>query len=147
MYLSDIQRGIQSAHCVTDMIYKYQVGTIKSHIIYNWAKNHKTMILLNGGNQQSLDELYNFMSSPANSYPFGLFREDEQSLNGCLTCVSIVIPERIYYHASVLRDPRSQITRINNKCKIVDVDLVSYDEEFTDWEVEFMMKLNQYRLA
>jgi hypothetical protein len=51
MYISPIQHGIQSAHAMADMFVKYQhrVNSEAYSVLYDWAKNHKTMIVLNAG--------------------------------------------------------------------------------------------------
>lgn len=97
-YLSSIQQGIQSAHVLGELFVKYnQPDSIEQKILYDWAKNHKTMVLLNGGNSASLKELHNFFNEVASErYPFASFNEDEQSLDCALTCVGIILPEKIY---------------------------------------------------
>ena len=103
-YLSSIQQGIQAAHCLGELVNKYQFesGT-KSRLLREWLKNHKTMIVLNGGNCRDLEELYKFFVSKKdnngwsnNWYPFASFCEDEQSLNKSLTAVGIILPESVY---------------------------------------------------
>jgi hypothetical protein len=70
--------------------------TEKDLLFSTWCENHKTMIVCNGGNAQSLFDLRDFFNDPRNPFPWAYFNEDEQSLNGALTCVGIVLPEEIY---------------------------------------------------
>ena len=111
MYLSSIQQGIQAAHVTHELFLSYPPCDPNHHdlqsdsdILYDWAKNHKTMILLNGGYSEALRELITFFSSPQNPYPWTFFNEGEDALDGALTCVGIVLPERIYETAAALRD-------------------------------------------
>jgi len=62
MYLSSIQQGIQAAHVVTEMFTKYPIDheCIKFDDLNDWANNHKTMILLNGGYGENLYDLLGF---------------------------------------------------------------------------------------
>lgn len=105
MYLSSIQKGIQTAHAVSEMSKTVYPTNIANDAYSNWAKFDKTIIVLNGGNQAMLQMVYDF------AVPFGKrfdlpvvkFHEDEQSLNGALTAVGIVLPSSWYELASNLR--------------------------------------------
>ncbi len=134
-YLSPLQHGLQTAHCVADMFVKYRfISSSASYQLNVWAEDHKTIIILNGGNQANLFELLDFIYEGNNNFPFEEFSEDEQSLNNCLTCVSIILPERIYGAAAESR-PEYPDSPPN------DPSL------FTPWEIELINKLKQYRLA
>lgn len=148
-YLSQIQQGIQAFHCITDLIYKYKVdSSMRPKMIDDWAINHKTAILLNGGNQQSLIDLNDFFTTPENPYPFTHFREDTQSLNSSYTCVGIILPEHIYEGAAILRDRRTIISSIGGEFnKIKPFNGVKLEFDYTNWEIDLMTKMNEYRLA
>jgi hypothetical protein len=154
-YLSQMAIGIQNAHCVVDIINEYYIqSNSQSKIVSEWSRNHKTMILLNGGNQQALFDLYAMFDHPLNPYPFGYFKEDEQSLNNALTCVGIILPEKIYEGAALLRDRRTIVGSIpgsienpNNTKVLVPCGDSSCEYEYSEWEIVLMKKLNEYRLA
>ena len=99
-YLSSIQQGIQSAHVTSELFVKYKYNFDLSSRLYDWAENHKTMIVLNGGINKSLHDLSNFLKEEKDNLsfpaPFATFNEDEASLGGILTTVGIVLPEEIY---------------------------------------------------
>ncbi len=138
-YLSSLQQGLQSAHAITDMFVKYQEDPSKSNIIYEWAKNHKTMVLLNGGNSGDLAGLYlafQQLESQGMPLPFSKFHEDEISLNNALTYVGIIVPEKYYSVASEIRTMRN-----------VEVMEFFTFNSYTEWEKELIFILNQYRLA
>lgn len=106
-YLSSVQYGIQTAHCISDMFVKYQdhLGSPQTNTLFDWAQNHKTIIMLNGGNCAELAQLYVNIRDLCLDVmlPRGYFKEDEQSLNNAITCVGIVIPPKIYEFAAELR--------------------------------------------
>ena len=112
-YLSSIQQGIQSAHCLHEMFIKYDDVTYNpfnkalnwndnelssKEVLHGWAANHKTMIVLNGGDSLSLSGILakiQILASACN-LPYTSFCEDERSLNNALTCVGIILPESVY---------------------------------------------------
>lgn len=95
-YLSSIQQGVQTAHLVAEMFTQAPKGTT----LVNWAKNDKTIIILNGGAAADIKEKFLFLTREAASAswaaPVGSFSEDEKSLSGTMTCCGIVVPERIW---------------------------------------------------
>lgn len=144
LYLSDIQRGIQSLHVLGNMIAKYtdedrSWAEEKMDMITDWAKNHKTVIVLNGGNQASLvqicGDIENSWIGP--KLPHACFYEDGQSLNGCLTAVGIIVPEYIYETARMMRGIRgmymSQVpTSITMGSEEKDCSLFTYMPKESD---------------
>ena len=110
-YLPGIHAGIQSAHTQHEMALKYLGGelgndTLKTqHAVYvEWATNHKTVIVLNGGWQSTLQEWVAFLAQTGNPYPWAMFHEELDSLNGALTNVGVVVPEHIYSVGRELRE-------------------------------------------
>jgi len=69
MYLSSIQQGIQALHCTSEMFLKYLPHTERAGPLYDWAKNHKTSILLNGGDQAALLDIWVHLNQDENMYP------------------------------------------------------------------------------
>lgn len=108
-YLAGIHAGIQSAHAQHELAMKYlgdgfnaemfdsEYPHIQAAFDYvDWAKNHKTMILLNGGMQGDVLKMEQFLDSGNDRYPHASFREDEYALNGALTNVCVVLPYQMY---------------------------------------------------
>lgn len=108
MYLSPIQCGIQSAHVVGEMTARYCLGdfiTDQSEMFIEWAAEHKTMVLLNGGYQKELEEFYDFLrKAKDNPFPFEMFREEQDALNGAMTSVGIILPEQVYAAIAEVRE-------------------------------------------
>ena len=137
-YLSSIQQGIQAFHCLGDMISKYPyipcgltTQAIARETLHDWMQNHKTLICVNGGNNQALNEFYALLTrADAGSYPVAKFHEDEISIGGMLTCVGIVLPAKIY--------------------EAVPIDEVAGEliyDGLTPWEIEVLQKIKRMPLA
>lgn len=140
--LSPIQQGIQSSHLVANLFvkYRYELNDVHTpdHLLYNWAINHKTLICLNGGNNEEMVDLcYNrlYILGKSLGLPVGAFYEDQQSLGGLMTCCGIIVPAKIYEAAQRIREmrfPRDET--------VEDIVLLPA-------EAELALLLNQYNLA
>lgn len=95
MYLSPIQRGIQAAHCMHDMFvtYSYHTTTPAYDKLWEWAESHKTMIVLHGGTSEDLNDVFTLLMNNIEDYPFEKFHEP--GIGGALTCVGVVLDERM----------------------------------------------------
>ncbi len=134
MYLIGIHSGIQTAHTVAEMFIKNhdELGNIT---LIEWATNHKTTIVLNGGYSSDLRLLMQFFDTPSNPYPWAHFNESEEALDGALTCVGIVLPEKIYGYAEKVRKGEFNLG-----------DNFGYGY-LTDFEQNLAERLNEYGLA
>ena len=153
-YISSIQHGIQAAHCISDM---HRIYDTDSSILNEWADNHKTMILLDGGYLETMQELSFFLQSPENNYPFAEFNESGAALGGVLTSIGIILPEKIYLVSSEIRkNPGGVVdTEIKNNGMLtvapdnylgfnVDKNTTFY---YSKWEYELIKRLNTFSLA
>ena len=100
-YLSSIQQGVQTGHAAVDLVRKYnapkgtpsQLGK-QCDMVGDWADNHKTFIILNGGNFSSLNLTKDIIKQ--SGFPWVSFSEDVDSLDGMLTTVAVVLPDYIF---------------------------------------------------
>lgn len=123
MYLSSIQQGIQAAHCVGEMSLKI----LGNKMVSEWLHTHKTLICLNGGNYTSLRDFHTLCTDARNTlYPVAHFSEDYDSLAGMLTCVGIIVPDKIYE---------------------ADLDAELENPTLTPWELELATRLKRMPLA
>lgn len=134
-YIFNVSKSEQDDHVM-------QVLTLKE-----WSINHKTIVLLNGGNSADLLELHEFMKDGArqqlNEFPYAKFNEDEQSLCGALTSVGIVLPPHIYDTAAMDRRAKS-----TSWISMFEKDAwVHRPIGLNAWEEELIVRLNQYGLA
>lgn len=68
-------------------------------MLFDWANNHKTTIVVNGGKSGDLNgilELLQRVEVYGGGYPFAYFKETEEALNGALTNVGVILSERIF---------------------------------------------------
>lgn len=155
-YLSSLQQGLQAGHAAVDLHVKYNIleqghfDITPCQNMYNdWAQNHKTMVLLNGGNSADLQELFDFLYCEENPYPFVKFHEDEVSLNGALTYVGMILPPMIYDTAAKIRNIRG--CQYDQYCKAVIIPQgPAVGNEYvymSEYEYALCERLNQYGLA
>lgn len=143
LYLSSIQQGIQPLHVMSNMFVKYGASDNNTHnMLYDWAQNHKTVICLNGGYSQTLAELRFFFDDSENPFPWDYFCEGDDALDGALTSVGIVLPEKIYNMARLVREKE-----INTKDLYAFRNYPPTQEEFSLWEIQFIERLTQFSLA
>jgi len=155
MYLSSIQQGIQSAHTIAEMFIDSKFDSShRPKMLDDWAENHKTMILLNGGYSETLRKLSDFFKDAKNPYPFAEFHEGQDALDGALTCVGIILPEKIYESSAYIRSlPFRKKEEVIEKIKESGtIELEPYQgiavtHELSKWEFELVLELNKYGLA
>lgn len=96
-YIAGIHAGIQSAHAMTEVFLDYSQRRNKaSNLLWDWADRDKTMIVLNGGYQSSLQAFCEKLKPLSGSYPWAAFCEEWEALNGAMTAVAVVLPEYMY---------------------------------------------------
>ena len=108
MYLSSIQQGIQSLHCVSEMFCKYPSAergfdTDMHSDLYNWASDYKTVVVLNAGEMSSLTKVKFMMDCDENPYAWAEWHESMEAVNGALTSVGIILPEKVYKGAREIK--------------------------------------------
>ena len=151
-YLSSIQQSIQAFHACQEIYNNYCSPIVENQKIgisnlknldfaaqYNdWSKNHKTVVLLNGGTVASLKEIESFFKMDGNIYAHGSFYEEAGAIsvgeNQALTSVGIILPERIYRTAESIRE---------REVRLEDLRVPT----FSLWEIELIQMLNTKSLA
>ncbi len=164
LYMRPIQFGIQSAHLLGDMMVKYrplqivdgELDAVKISDQYiqlnEWAEHHKTMVILNAVNVAGLQEIFTFLDSEDNPFPYGKFHEDEQSLGGVITCAGVIVPETLYTAAADMRYNRNaEYDPTTGTLKVVQRDdqtRYSWNEhKLSQFEMSLAQKINDYGLA
>lgn len=99
-YLSSLQKGLQTAHLVSDLALDAQMDSEVDRVFSAWASEDRTIIILNGGNSASLERWEQFLREYCQRWPWAVFREDQQSLNGAITAVGVIVPESVYLNTS-----------------------------------------------
>lgn len=136
-YLQGIHAGIQTAHTIAEMGYEYLpalgcgVYGGGCGIFADWAKDHKTVIVLNGGMQSDLEKIYEHLSKQ-DFYPYGKFHEEQAALNGALTNVGIVLPDTVFNYKQFVKQKEE--------------DGIGYVPKLTEWELEMAEILSKCKL-
>jgi hypothetical protein len=80
-------------------------------ILKTWARDHKTMIVLNGGADEEMWKVHSFLldNAPDLPYPFERFREPGIGGPGAgaLTCVGVVLNEHMVEGVQAAREHRT----------------------------------------
>lgn len=110
-YIAGIHAGIQSAHAISEMFLDYpQRRNNAGNLLWDWADRDKTVIVLDGGYQSSLQELCEKLKPLSGTYPWASFCEEQDALNGAMTAVAVVLPEYMYapQYATSIEGPVAQ---------------------------------------
>ena len=162
-YLSSIQQGIQADHCSGEMVVKYAPylhpetdewacpDYNKYEQMRDYLENHKTDVLLNGGDCDTLREIHAGFNHMDNPYPHAKFHESVGALNGALTCVGIILPEEVYEIAAEVRrsfgpQGRSNVDNFNDYGEW-DAEYDGKLHTFDKWHVWLINEINKYPLA
>lgn len=96
-YISPLAAGLQTAHVVSEL-HNISADTTDTTAYDVWAREDKTIIILNGGNHAGIVNASLIMERAAKELGVetAIFYEDEQSLNGAATATAIVLPEPIW---------------------------------------------------
>lgn len=145
-WLSRIQKGLQVAHCVAEMANKAMIvegfcgdpiasksdpELVEKHDNYcDWTVGDKTIIILEGGSHDDLENIKTFFQGDDNLM-WASFHEDYVSLNGAMTCVGIIVPPKIYETAKAFREGKG----------------ASVHQNLTDWELKLIDLINSKELA
>ena len=110
-YLSSIQQGIQSAHVISELMYKYRGSRGQAaQLLSSWNDDGKTMIVLNGGTAGMVADQFEQVVKATGAlgnypaiarkvkYPFAAFFEEAGSvaLSETITAWGIVLPPEVY---------------------------------------------------
>lgn len=167
MYLSSIQKGIQSAHVVHELFTTYYAPTSRQHLtLLEWATKHKTMIVLNGGYAANIQTVFDAINTDDNSYPVACFHEEQEALNGALTCMGIVLPEKVYNTMSLIRNKlinyddiefiRTMTVEVEVNQKTLnllalegrtDTNIIDTCKQLTDHDITIIKQLINHQLA
>lgn len=106
MYTAGIHAGIQTQHSTVEAFVKYPSNTPQHSVLMDWAKYHKTTVVLNGGMHDQLMEILALLEKweAEEEYevlPFAPFFEP--GVNNALTSISIVMPQDAIDYMSAMR--------------------------------------------
>lgn len=144
MYLAGIHNGIQAGHAKDEMwaAVTDHRGDPKFDVVRDFAKNHKTFVILMGGDHKFLQDTYlNLFCRKDNPHPHAWFKEP--GLNDAVTSLAIIIPDRLYddtandFGRALVKN--GGFTPGWNKSLpdtlVAEITLRNY----TPWEIDFLM--------
>jgi len=135
-YLSSIQQGIQALHCLGEMFVKYSEEHDECEdMLYDWADHYKTVVVLNGGDSNDLMQLTANMAVDGNDLPWASWAEDYRSLKNAVTCVGIIVDERIIANVDEVRLARKERRKFN------------FTERLDDFEYWLVMQIANTYMA
>ena len=151
-YLSSIQQGIQAAHAQMEMFVKYEDSSknYKQRAdLFEWAHSHKTMICLNGGMNVNLENIKELFETSENPFAWSYFKESKEAMDGILTNVAIILPNRIYELASYIRSNNDvSITLFNAEfCVKKEGAEPEIIDKLSEFEFDLISLLNSCSLA
>ena len=149
--LSSMAKGIQATHSTVELFNKYDdpQDDIQAGWLYDWSRNHKTMISLNAGLTPDLELLIEFFEYGDCPFPWAFFNEDE-SLGNLVTSVSIILPEYIYDTAEKIRKKEIVWDEENSYFLVTNSEWMGIhlgDTKWTEFELELVHRLGNYRMA
>jgi hypothetical protein len=111
--------------------------------LHEWARDHKTIILMEGGDCEQLKWLALILKrEPGSPYPWALFHETEVALNRAITCVGIILPEKMY------SDETRQYVLSEINRKPGDTTPYNYTiPDLTPWEYDLVSRMMRCSLA
>lgn len=103
LYLSDLQKGLQTAHVVSELhtLYRSYSGADarETAILDEWAELDKTIIILSAENHAGVENAFNMfgpMAMTSLRLPMALFYEDKASMNGMATACGVIVPQVLW---------------------------------------------------
>lgn len=148
-YLSDLQKGIQTAHVVSDLSQEcYNPETPQGIMYATWASVDKTIIVCNAMNHFGVQQAYTGINEFKDlKLPFTIFYEDEASMNEMATAAGVIVPQKYY---DVKFNPRLSGSGGSWEHTDADRNLHIYTDIGTDedtLEFRFITLLKSFRLA
>lgn len=94
MYMSGIHAGIQCQHSTVEMFLKYKDNPERMSTLFDYAQNHKTTVVLNGGmdcDMQKFLKNLEYWDLNGDAFEFAPFYEP--GIGNALTSISVLVPD------------------------------------------------------
>ena len=167
--MNGIHNGIQAGHAACRLVKRAyeepKVGqdqlsslshTIRDltvdqkEMVKEWAQNHETFVILNGGDSEMMKEHINFIINA--NLPFELFFEP--GIDNALTSICIIVPPRLYEvenwrNLSTREEIKNSIPKMNffDKLMFKPIFEPPRASDLTDDEILFIRRLKACPLA
>lgn len=146
-YFDTKQAGIQSVHAGTGLAMKYALGKYGHEdpniveVYTKWATDYETVILLKGGDHEYLSSIEMFFKEYINNLtiPWYSFKESMSAANGCLTCIGLVLSEKIYKNQFMLGPIATRVLTFDSYLGTLSISATS-DTEFEYNNEKYVLK-------
>lgn len=155
LYLSELQKGLQTAHVVSEMS-QYKQSSSQARDFNAWAREDKTIIICTAGNHKGVVDCWTELEriNSALCLPAAIFREDEQSMNGMATACGVIVPKK-YWDVKFFEAAMSPAMSLGAQEQSAywehgyekDGQLLQRRYPLTHAEGQFCSHIKQYRLA
>ena len=118
-YISAIQHGIQGLHSFAELFVRHGLDSPQARVVMDWNREHKTVIVLNGGYADTLQTVFDRLEAVARDWTAGMagievlpvakFHEEQAALAGALTSVAVVVPAGAYFEGPSGRAARKAL--------------------------------------
>ncbi len=151
LYLSDLQKGLQTAHVIADMSMSFTDEDEASEAYIQWATSDKVIIICGAANHQGVvdcyDQLFKLNQALPIDLPVDIFYEDEMSMNEMATACGVVVPN-IYFDAKFERQTDPVTPLDVGDWVFTDSETGNYIRFSSDSpEGQFIQHIKSYRLA
>lgn len=112
-----MQKGIQAAHVVAELLTDDKHPEF-DEVVDEWARKHKTVVMLEGGNYGDIRVLREFAEK--SEFPSAEFHEDVMTMGGLTTAVCVLAPSdiKIADYLDVNEETRYVVTQIKTRKKV-----------------------------
>lgn len=159
LYLSDKQKGIQSAHVLGEMITMYMIAEppyarhtspdgyyVNSRdMLAQWATLDKTIIVKGASTSGEVVRIWTQLAMAG--YPFALFKEDQESLGGAATACGAILPYYVWKLADNLREAPIKPSLEAYSAQPEAFEIMFEGKKAAVSDVKLALLMNQYPLA
>lgn len=90
-----VHAAIQGAHALGRLQAQYPEGPASHALLWDWLRQHETLIIKNGGSSRMLTEAMLFLDQLPMDLMVADFRESEEDMEGLRTAIALVVPDAI----------------------------------------------------
>ena len=138
-YLSPLHAAIQTTHAVANLFVSPTPEFLNT--AHLWVQQGSTLVILNGGSSKRLSVIEE-LAREQSAYPYTYFFES--SMDGMLTTVGIILPEKIWFTAERIRHKEINLEEFSTTKTLSLPGGIEY--KFTENEYQWVMLLVEARL-
>lgn len=134
-YVRGSNQAPQACHALSNLYKSYsQMTEVAKNLFDDWSFNHETEIMLQGGDNTYLEELYTKLQN-IKDIPSAKFNESEKALKGVCTVVTFVANKKIAIANEYVRKNGLIQSQVVEDLKKIDFKSLGLDESLTEEEI------------